>query len=213
MGCPVNGPGEAKAADVGLAGGAGKGVIFRRGEVLKTVPESTHGRGAGRGGQEAWPTRRPGRRGSEDAQAQDEPAQVARQEHGTMPARSSSSWSGGIATGSTSASVREIDQLMEITKVPQALSFVEGVIHLRGHDHPGHRPAQAPRLPGPCPDNAAPGSSSPAWRGERRPHRQRGHRGRQDPRRQPIGPTPPTALRSSPLHRRRGARRRRADQS
>jgi (E)-4-hydroxy-3-methylbut-2-enyl-diphosphate synthase len=40
MGCPVNGPGEAKAADVGLAGGRGKAVIFRRGKILKTVPES-----------------------------------------------------------------------------------------------------------------------------------------------------------------------------
>jgi (E)-4-hydroxy-3-methylbut-2-enyl-diphosphate synthase len=40
MGCPVNGPGEAKAADVGLAGGRGKAVIFSRGRVLKTVPES-----------------------------------------------------------------------------------------------------------------------------------------------------------------------------
>jgi (E)-4-hydroxy-3-methylbut-2-enyl-diphosphate synthase len=40
MGCPVNGPGEAKAADFGLAGGKGKAVIFSRGKILKTVPES-----------------------------------------------------------------------------------------------------------------------------------------------------------------------------
>jgi (E)-4-hydroxy-3-methylbut-2-enyl-diphosphate synthase len=40
MGCAVNGPGEAKAADVGLAGGGKKGVVFRRGKVLKTVAES-----------------------------------------------------------------------------------------------------------------------------------------------------------------------------
>jgi (E)-4-hydroxy-3-methylbut-2-enyl-diphosphate synthase len=40
MGCPVNGPGEAKAADVGLAGGRGKAVIFSRGKIMKTVPES-----------------------------------------------------------------------------------------------------------------------------------------------------------------------------
>ncbi len=40
MGCPVNGPGEAKAADVGLAGGKGKAVIFSRGRILKTVPDS-----------------------------------------------------------------------------------------------------------------------------------------------------------------------------
>jgi (E)-4-hydroxy-3-methylbut-2-enyl-diphosphate synthase len=40
MGCPVNGPGEAKAADVGLAGGRGRAVLFSRGKILKTVPES-----------------------------------------------------------------------------------------------------------------------------------------------------------------------------
>jgi (E)-4-hydroxy-3-methylbut-2-enyl-diphosphate synthase len=39
MGCVVNGPGEAKEADVGLAGGKGKGVIFKKGRPIKTVPE------------------------------------------------------------------------------------------------------------------------------------------------------------------------------
>jgi (E)-4-hydroxy-3-methylbut-2-enyl-diphosphate synthase len=39
MGCVVNGPGESRDADVGLAGGKGKGVIFRKGEPIKTVPE------------------------------------------------------------------------------------------------------------------------------------------------------------------------------
>jgi (E)-4-hydroxy-3-methylbut-2-enyl-diphosphate synthase len=39
MGCVVNGPGEARQADVGIAGGKGKGVIFRRGEVVRTMPE------------------------------------------------------------------------------------------------------------------------------------------------------------------------------
>lgn len=39
MGCVVNGPGEAREADVGLAGGRGKGVIFRKGRVVCTVPE------------------------------------------------------------------------------------------------------------------------------------------------------------------------------
>ena len=39
MGCVVNGPGESRDADVGLAGGKGKGVIFRKGQVIKTVPE------------------------------------------------------------------------------------------------------------------------------------------------------------------------------
>jgi (E)-4-hydroxy-3-methylbut-2-enyl-diphosphate synthase len=39
MGCVVNGPGESRDADVGLAGGKGKGVIFRKGEPIRTVPE------------------------------------------------------------------------------------------------------------------------------------------------------------------------------
>src|ERR1700753_3383973 len=40
MGCVVNGPGEARAADLGVASGNGKGQIFVKGEVIKTVPES-----------------------------------------------------------------------------------------------------------------------------------------------------------------------------
>lgn len=40
MGCVVNGPGESRDADVGLAGGKGRGVIFRKGKVIKTVPET-----------------------------------------------------------------------------------------------------------------------------------------------------------------------------
>ena len=40
MGCVVNGPGEAREADIGIAGGKGKAVIFRRGEVIRTVDES-----------------------------------------------------------------------------------------------------------------------------------------------------------------------------
>lgn len=39
MGCVVNGPGEASGADYGIAGGVGKGVIFRKGEIVATVPE------------------------------------------------------------------------------------------------------------------------------------------------------------------------------
>lgn len=39
MGCVVNGPGEAKGADYGIAGGKGKGVIIAKGEVLETLPE------------------------------------------------------------------------------------------------------------------------------------------------------------------------------
>lgn len=39
MGCVVNGPGEAREADVGIAGGRGFGLLFRKGEILKKVPE------------------------------------------------------------------------------------------------------------------------------------------------------------------------------
>ena len=39
MGCPVNGPGEAKNADIGIAGGKGCGLIFKKGEIIKKVPE------------------------------------------------------------------------------------------------------------------------------------------------------------------------------
>ena len=40
MGCVVNGPGEAREADVGIAGGKGEGVLFCHGEIVKKVPES-----------------------------------------------------------------------------------------------------------------------------------------------------------------------------
>jgi len=40
MGCVVNGPGEAREADVGIAGGKGEGLLFRRGEILRKVPEN-----------------------------------------------------------------------------------------------------------------------------------------------------------------------------
>lgn len=40
MGCVVNGPGEAREADVGIAGGKGEGLLFRHGEVIRKVPES-----------------------------------------------------------------------------------------------------------------------------------------------------------------------------
>ena len=39
MGCAVNGPGEASAADVGIAGGVGEGLLFRKGEIVKKVPQ------------------------------------------------------------------------------------------------------------------------------------------------------------------------------
>lgn len=39
MGCAVNGPGEAREADLGIAGGRGEGLLFRKGEVLRKVPE------------------------------------------------------------------------------------------------------------------------------------------------------------------------------
>lgn len=41
MGCVVNGPGEAREADVGIAGGDGCGVIFRKGEIIRKVPEDS----------------------------------------------------------------------------------------------------------------------------------------------------------------------------
>ena len=39
MGCAVNGPGEAAAADVGIAGGKGEGLLFRKGTILRKVPQ------------------------------------------------------------------------------------------------------------------------------------------------------------------------------
>lgn len=38
MGCPVNGPGEAREADLGIAGSNGQGILFKKGKVLRTVP-------------------------------------------------------------------------------------------------------------------------------------------------------------------------------
>jgi (E)-4-hydroxy-3-methylbut-2-enyl-diphosphate synthase len=40
MGCAVNGPGEAREADIGIAGGKGYGLIFKKGEILRKLPES-----------------------------------------------------------------------------------------------------------------------------------------------------------------------------
>ncbi len=40
MGCVVNGPGEAKEADIGIAGGAGCGLLFQKGEILRKVDEA-----------------------------------------------------------------------------------------------------------------------------------------------------------------------------
>jgi len=40
MGCVVNGPGEAREADVGIAGGRGQGTLFKKGKVVKKVAES-----------------------------------------------------------------------------------------------------------------------------------------------------------------------------
>jgi len=39
MGCVVNGPGEAREADIGIAGGNGKGMIIRKGEIVRTCKE------------------------------------------------------------------------------------------------------------------------------------------------------------------------------
>jgi (E)-4-hydroxy-3-methylbut-2-enyl-diphosphate synthase len=40
MGCVVNGPGEAREADLGIAGGRGKGHLFVKGQVIRVVPEA-----------------------------------------------------------------------------------------------------------------------------------------------------------------------------
>jgi len=40
MGCVVNGPGEAKEADIGVAGGKGVGIIFKKGKLFKKVAEN-----------------------------------------------------------------------------------------------------------------------------------------------------------------------------
>ena len=40
MGCVVNGPGEAREADLGICGGKGEGLIIKKGEILRKVPES-----------------------------------------------------------------------------------------------------------------------------------------------------------------------------
>ncbi|MEG0387085.1 MAG: flavodoxin-dependent (E)-4-hydroxy-3-methylbut-2-enyl-diphosphate synthase, partial [Niameybacter sp.] len=39
MGCVVNGPGEAREADIGIAGGKGEGLIFKKGQIIRKVPE------------------------------------------------------------------------------------------------------------------------------------------------------------------------------
>ena len=39
MGCAVNGPGEAKEADIGVAGGIGEGLLIKKGEIVRKVPE------------------------------------------------------------------------------------------------------------------------------------------------------------------------------
>ena len=41
MGCAVNGPGEAREADIGIAGGKGEGLIFKKGEIIKKVPQDS----------------------------------------------------------------------------------------------------------------------------------------------------------------------------
>ena len=39
MGCAVNGPGEAKNADIGIAGGRGEGILIKHGEIIRKLPE------------------------------------------------------------------------------------------------------------------------------------------------------------------------------
>ena len=40
MGCVVNGPGEAREADIGIAGGKGEGLLFKKGKIIKKIPEN-----------------------------------------------------------------------------------------------------------------------------------------------------------------------------
>ena len=40
MGCVVNGPGEAREADLGIAGGKGVGLVFKKGEIIRKVKEN-----------------------------------------------------------------------------------------------------------------------------------------------------------------------------
>jgi (E)-4-hydroxy-3-methylbut-2-enyl-diphosphate synthase len=40
MGCAVNGPGEAREADIGIAGGIGEFLLFRKGEIIRKIPEA-----------------------------------------------------------------------------------------------------------------------------------------------------------------------------
>ena len=40
MGCVVNGPGEAREADIGIAGGVGEGLLIKKGQILRKVPEA-----------------------------------------------------------------------------------------------------------------------------------------------------------------------------
>ena len=39
MGCAVNGPGEAREADIGIAGGDGEGLLIKHGEIVRKIPE------------------------------------------------------------------------------------------------------------------------------------------------------------------------------
>ena len=41
MGCVVNGPGEAREADIGIAGGIGEAVLFKKGQIIKKIDETT----------------------------------------------------------------------------------------------------------------------------------------------------------------------------
>ncbi len=40
MGCAVNGPGEAREADIGIAGGKGEGLLFKKGEIVRKIKDS-----------------------------------------------------------------------------------------------------------------------------------------------------------------------------
>ena len=59
MGCVVNGPGEAREADLGIAAGKGQGFLVVKGEVVDKIPEAEFVVAAGGGGRRRWPPDRP----------------------------------------------------------------------------------------------------------------------------------------------------------
>ena len=163
MGCPVNGPGEARAADVGLAGGKGKAVIFSRGKILKTVPESRMidalveavrravrraTSGARAGGRGAMLKRRSERRA------------VARQEHETLQVVS-------FRVGAELLRARHRQRAGDRSTAADHQGPAGALLRRRGDsrargDHPRRRPGAPFRPASRSSPTGRPGSSSPA---------------------------------------------------